>query len=293
MEYMVENADSETCANSRTYLKSVKDLDFVVCLFVVSRVFAILKPYIEMLQSKTCDSIQCYDNIQEVALHLVNLKYNDNKIDELANDLKIFSDDNDITLEIPRTNKFKTVIDYLKCIYEKFIDTTLLQLEKRFSRHQQIAVNIINLLPSTVVDTKSSDVIDVFTFYLSDLPSNNYDVVIGEFEMWQQKWKKIPERERPTNIVNTLKALVSVKAFHPNLNCLFEIFAVLPVRVATAERSFSAMKRIKTTLRNSINDKHLSDLAMIHIHRDISTNLNVENIINMFCKIKRRIKFTD
>ena len=143
---MVEKVDSETSANSRAYLKSIKDLDFVV-----SRVFA---PYTEMLQSKTCDLIHCYNNIQEVALHLADLKYNDNKINELANDLKIFADDNDITLEISRTNKFKTIIDYLKCIYEKFIDTTLLQLEKRFNKHQQIAVNIINLLPSTVVDKK-------------------------------------------------------------------------------------------------------------------------------------------
>ncbi|CAF4343946.1 unnamed protein product, partial [Rotaria sp. Silwood2] len=143
------------------------------------------------------------------------------------------------------------------CIYGNFIDTTLRLLEQRFSKHQQIAVNIVNLLPSTVVDKKLNDVIDVFKFYRSDLRSNNIDVVIGEFEMWQQKWKKIPERERPANIINTLTALVPVKEFYPNLNCLFQIFAILPVTVATAERSFSTMKRIKTTLRNSISDKRL------------------------------------
>ena len=111
--------------------------------------------------------------------------------------------------------------------------------------------------------------------------------------MWQQKSKETSEHERLTNIINTLKALVPVKSFYPNLNYLFEIFAILPVTIATAERSFSAMKRIKTTPRNSISDKRLSDLAMIHIHRDTSTNLNVENIVNMFCKNKRRINFTD
>ncbi|CAF1291909.1 unnamed protein product [Rotaria sp. Silwood1] len=114
LEYMVENVDSDTSAKSHAYLKSIKDLDFVVCLFVVSRVFAILKPYTEMLQSKSCDLTQCYNNIQEVALHLVELKYDEKKINELANDLKIFSHDNDITFEISRTNKFKTAIDYLR-----------------------------------------------------------------------------------------------------------------------------------------------------------------------------------
>jgi hypothetical protein len=39
------------------------------------------------------------------------------------------------------------------------------------------------------------------------------------------------------------------------------IFAILTVVVATAERSFSTIKRIKTTLRNRIGDKRVSDLA--------------------------------
>jgi hypothetical protein len=133
----------------------------------------------------------------------------------------------------------------------------------------------------------------VFEFYESDLPSNNADIVKAEFELWQHKWKKIPIDERPSNITSTLNALLPIKSFYTNLNCLFEIFAILPVTVATAERSFSTMKRIKTTLRNSIGDKRLSDLALIHVHRDIANNLNVEHVIDIFCKDKRRIKFTN
>lgn len=293
LEDMVENGDSETSANSRAYLKSIKDLDFVVCLFVVSRVSAILKPYTEMLQSKNCDLIQCYDNIQDVSLHLAELKYNAKKFNELSSDLELFSNDNDILFKISRTNKHKTVADYLKHTYETFIDTTLSELGKRFSKHQQLAVNIINLIPSSVVDKTLNNVKDVFEFYLSDLPTNNIDVIVGEFELWQLKWKKTSEVERPSNIIDTLKTIIPIKSFYPNLNCLFEIFAILPVTVATAERSFSAMKRIKTSLRNSISDKRLSDLAMLHIHRNISENLNIENIVDIFCKNKRRIKFTN
>ena len=292
LEYLVESGDSETSANSRAYLKSIKDLDFAVCLFVVSRVFAILKPYTEMLQSKNCDLIQCYENIQEVSLHLAELECNEKMFEELLNELEIFSRDNDITFVIARTNKHKTVGDYVKHIYEMFIQTTSAQLDQRFSKHQKIATGIINLLPSTVVDKTLNDVKDVFEFYITDLPSNNIDVVIGEFELWQLKWKRITEDERPSNIINTLKAIASVKSFFPNLHCLLEIFAILPVTVATAERSFSTMKRIKTTLRNSIGDKRLSNLAVLHTHREISTNLNVENVIDVFCKNKRRIRFT-
>jgi hypothetical protein len=53
------------------------------------------------------------------------------------------------------------------------------------------------------------------------------------------------------------------------------------------------MKRIKTTLRNSIGDKRLSDLALIHIHRDIANSLNVEHVIDSFSKDNRRIKLAN
>ncbi|CAF1017735.1 unnamed protein product [Rotaria sp. Silwood1] len=289
LEYMIENGDSETSADSRAYLKYITDLDFIICLFVVSRVFAILKPYTERLQSKDCELTQCYDNIQDVATQLAELKYNEKKFDELVNELDIFLRDNDITCTIPRINKFKNVTDYLRHTYEIFVEATLSKLDTRFSKHQKNIVNIINLLPSTVVDKTLIDVSDIFEFYRSDLPSNNIDVVKAEFELWQHKWKKTPANERPSNIFTTLDILLPIKSFFPNLNCLFEIFAILSVTVATAERSFFTMKRIKTTLRNSIGDKRLSDLALIHVHRDIANNLNVEHVIDMFSKNKRRI----
>jgi hypothetical protein len=293
LEYMTESGDSETSANSRAYLKSITDLDFIVCLFVISRVFAILKPYTEMLQSKNCDLVQCYNNIQDVALYLTELKYDERKFNELIDDLENFSHHNDITFTIPRTNKYKSVSDYTKHIYELFIQTTLLELDKRFNKHQHNAINIINLLPSAVIDKTLNEVKNIFQFYQADLPSSNLDIITAEFEMWQQKWKRISKEDRPSDVITTLNALIPIKSFYPNFNCLFEIFAILPVTVATAERSFSTMKRIKTTVRNSIGDKRLSNLALIHIHRDIATNLNVDHIINIFCKDKRRIKFTD
>lgn len=186
-EYMIENGDSETSANSRAYLKSITDLDFIVCLFVVSCVFAVLKPYTEMLQSKNCELTQCYDNIRDVATHLAELKYDEKKFDELFNELDVFLHDNDITSTIPRTSKFKNITDYLRNTYEIFVESTLSELDTRFSKHQKNIVNIINLLPSTVADKTLIDVNDIFEFYQSDLPSNNIDVVKVEFDLWQHK----------------------------------------------------------------------------------------------------------
>jgi hypothetical protein len=43
---------------------------------------------------------------------------------------------------------------------------------------------------------------------------------------------------------------------------------------ATAERSFSVLRRLKTYVRSTMNNDRLSSLALIHIHRDFSVDLD-------------------
>ena len=50
---------------------------------------------------------------------------------------------------------------------------------------------------------------------------------------------------------------------------LFYIYAVIPVTSATAERSFSVLKREKTWLRTTMKNKRLSVLSVIEMHKDI------------------------
>ncbi|KAJ8935671.1 hypothetical protein NQ314_012692 [Rhamnusium bicolor] len=59
--------------------------------------------------------------------------------------------------------------------------------------------------------------------------------------------------------------------------------------VASAERSFSALKRLKTWLRNQMTQRRLLELALLHIHLDL--NIDIENVMNRFAKSKRRLEF--
>ena len=61
---------------------------------------------------------------------------------------------------------------------------------------------------------------------------------------------------------------------------MFQIYAVLPVTVAEAERSFSTLKRLKTYLRNTMGQERLVGLALLNIYPDVEVNVN--DVINMF-----------
>lgn len=75
----------------------------------------------------------------------------------------------------------------------------------------------------------------------------------------------------------------------PSLNKILRIFITLPVTSATAERSFSALKAIKSQLRTSMMEKRLSALACLLIHNDQS--IDIEQVVENFSKKSRKLMF--
>ena len=64
------------------------------------------------------------------------------------------------------------------------------------------------------------------------------------------------------------------------------IFATLPVTTATDERSFSALKLIKTYLGTSMQENRLNALALLYINYDVK--LDYSQVIDQFAKGNRR-----
>jgi len=61
----------------------------------------------------------------------------------------------------------------------------------------------------------------------------------------------------------------------------------LPITTATGERSFSAVKLIKTYLRTSMQENRLNALALSYINKDIK--LEYSQAIDQFAKRNRRL----
>ena len=68
---------------------------------------------------------------------------------------------------------------------------------------------------------------------------------------------------------------------------LFKIFLCIPVTSATAERSFSALKRLKTWLRTRMSDDRLRSLALMPFERELTAELdaNVNELVTQFADI--------
>jgi hypothetical protein len=63
---------------------------------------------------------------------------------------------------------------------------------------------------------------------------------------------------------------------------------VLPVATATVERCFSAMKLVKTYLRNRLNDGSLSDNVICYVEKEEMKKVSNAQVIDRFMKIRNR-----
>ena len=76
---------------------------------------------------------------------------------------------------------------------------------------------------------------------------------------------------------------------YPVITALLQIFATMPVTTATGERSFSALKLIKTFLRSTMSEHRLNGLSHLYINKDLE--LNHDHVIDEFGRNSRRLVF--
>lgn len=182
---------------------------------------------------------------------------------------------------------------YKQSIFIPLIENVLEDLKDRFSEETLSLYNLSMLFPSSEFDVSTSTIMvkDVAKKYRSFFPNNCEFLIerniIAELENWNLKWEN-----KPCDAMTALDLLLHCDAdIYPFLNKLLKIFVSLPVSIASAERSFSTLRRVKTWLRANMLEDRLSGLALLNIHRDI--NLDIEKVIDRYARIRKnhRLEF--
>ena len=85
------------------------------------------------------------------------------------------------------------------------------------------------------------------------------------------------------NILNYIKMLDSF----PNTCIAYRILLIIPITIASAERSVSKLKLIKSYLRLTMSQEKLSRLAILSIENKILEELEYKNLISQFASQKQ------
>ena len=89
------------------------------------------------------------------------------------------------------------------------------------------------------------------------------------------------------NVSNTLKS-IKFSGFQ-NIKVALRIIGTLPVTSCECERSFSALRRLKTYTRSTMVAERLNGLALLHLHKYII--VNIDKVIDLYAMKNRRLKF--
>ena len=98
----------------------------------------------------------------------------------------------------------------------------------------------------------------------------NPDVIDLELKLWKRKWSEVEKEDRLVSLVKAVKHCDKLK--FPNVFTLIKIGCTLSVTSAECERSFSAMRRLRTWLRSTMKSDRLSSLAIMNIHRNVEVD---------------------
>ncbi len=82
------------------------------------------------------------------------------------------------------------------------------------------------------------------------------------------------------------------KNIFPLTNKAYRLLLTAPVTVAKDERTFSRLKLIKTHLRTTMSDERLGALIVMSCEKDLTDNVNLENVASQWTELKtRRLSF--
>ena len=56
----------------------------------------------------------------------------------------------------------------------------------------------------------------------------------------------------------------------------------MPCSNAEAERSFSALRRLKTYLRSTMGQARLNHIAVLHVHQELVDNIDITEVAEQF-----------
>ena len=125
-------------------------------------------------------------------------------------------------------------------------------------------------------------------YYPQDFTEHEQELLQSQLQHYEHDVIKHPDFQNMSTISELCRGLqISGKSkIYFLIDRLIRLVLTLPISRATTERAFSAMKLLKTRLRNRIEDAFLADNMIVYIEKEIVGNFTVEMIMDEFYSMK-------
>ena len=169
-------------------------------------------------------------------------------------------------------------------LYYEVLDSAKSSIQTRFNQKgYAIYTQMENLLLKSAKGVDATDEFNAVTeLYGEDLDSN---LLLTQFSLLQTQLNS----DDDVTFRSVLKFLrgysTSQRQLLSEVVKLVRLILVSPATNAISERSFSAMRRIKTYLRSTMGQSRLNSVMLLHTHKDRTDALSVVELGNAFVDV--------
>lgn len=285
--------------------KKLENYNFIVLLVFHCKILQTIDAASKALQSKNIDlSISsnllqvCLEDLEKYRKEFEDLKMQANNIAVKWSINPEFSKTRQRKVkrhfdEICEDERLQDSESFFKVnIFYRVLDIIINQLRSRFLGMNEVVSNFNVLQPATLRNLNDNDLLEKALVFVN---LYNKDISVSfakEILSFRSAFRH--EIETSSSITELADLLIIKNHFisssFPEVCTAFLLFITIPVTTASAERSFSKLKLIKTYLRNSMGQERLSGLAILSIEHSMAGSLNFDDVINTFAEQKARKK---
>ena len=156
------------------------------------------------------------------------------------------------SLQTPQTSLFLPFYDH---VFQE-LDDHLLGCSDRFLAQY--------FIPSNLSQLSDNRITEVYEAFKDDIP-----VSAAVYHNEVKRWVTRCSLEDPEHVPSSLQATLHVinPDLYPNIFTALSVLISMSVSTASAERSFSVMRRLKSYLRSRMSTERLSGITMLYVHK--------------------------
>ena len=190
-------------------------------------------------------------------------------------------------------HQYQVPKDRYRHAYYEVMELAAGEVERRFN---QSDLHIIRKIEKLLIDAcngaKYTKFDDVMSFLKDDVDSERFKVNLSMLpDLIKTAFKDCCRVKKVTSlrtIADAMEQSAIYKDMLSEVDKVLKIFFTFPVTSATAERSFSSLRRLKTFLRSTMTHCRLNNLFMLYIHTSKTDALSLEKVAEDFISVNQR-----
>ncbi|CAM8920402.1 unnamed protein product [Rhodiola kirilowii] len=294
-----DGTDLKTRGVACSLVEKMESYQFVFISHLMKLVLGLTSVLSQFLQKKDQNIIEAVSLIHNTKARLLALR--ENGWDELLDGVNIFCAKNGISIlnmedEVKsrfRLSRANTNDSHFRIdIYYQVIDRIGQEMENRFSESTTELLTCVGCLDPKNSFSKFNNlkIIRLAELYPQDFSRCALMELEEELKGWIHEMRENEKFSTLQDMGEVARKMAKI-GYHtafPLVYRIIELVLVLPVATSTVERAFSAMKIVKTDLRNKIGDDFLTNCLVCYIEKDVFKSIDNEAIMQYFQNMKTR-----